>query len=395
MRFEDAIALRTGRLAAVVLALVALLALGGCGDDDEPAGARSSVLPGGSWEATLEAARGQTVRWWMYGGDARVNRYVDGEVKPRAAQLGVTLRRVPIDDTASAVQRVAAERRAGRDEGGAVDLIWINGENFAQGKRDGLWLRGWAPLLPNARLLDDDPTLERDFGVPVDGQESPWSRAALVFAYDRERTPRPPRDLQALLDYAREHPGRITYPAPPDFTGSAFVRFVVQTLGEDRAFEYLRELEPLLWRGGRTHPKSEAELNRLFGDGQVDLAMSYDPAFVATAVHRGTMPRSARPLVLEGRTLQNVSFVTIPANAAHRAGALVVANLLLDPVLQAKKADPRVLGLPSVLPDDALPDTSEAPPSPYVLDDLGTPIAELPAERVPELERRWKREVRR
>ncbi|MBW3652453.1 MAG: ABC transporter substrate-binding protein, partial [Actinobacteria bacterium] len=311
-------------------------------------------------------------------------------------ELGITLRRVPVDDTASAVQRVAAEMRAGRDEGGAVDLIWINGENFAQGKRDGLWLRDWAPQLPNARLLeDDDPTLTRDFGVPVDGQESPWSRAALVFAYDRERTPRPPRDLDALLEYARAHPGRITYPAPPDFTGSAFVRFVVQTLGEDRAFEYLRELEPLLWRGGRTHPKSEAELNRLFGNGQVDLAMSYDPGFVANAVRQGTMPRSARPLVLEGRTLQNVSFVTIPANAANRAGALVVANLLLDPVLQAKKADPRVIGLPSVLPDAALPDDAEAPPSPYVLDDLGTAIAELPAHRVPELDRRWKREVLR
>lgn len=381
---------------AIVLALLAVLALAGCGGEDEPESAAASVLPGGSWEATLDAARGQTVHWWMYGGDARVNRYVDEEVTPRAAQLGIALRRVPVDDTASAVQRVAAELRAGRDDDGAVDLIWINGENFAQGNRDGLWLRAWAPLLPNARLLaDDDATLTHDFGVPVEGQESPWSRAALVFAYDRERTPRPPRDLAALLEYAREHPGRITYPAPPDFTGSAFVRFVVQTLGEDRAFEYLRELEPLLWRGGRTHPKSEAELNRLFGNGQVDLAMSYDPAFVATGVRQGAMPPSARPLVLEGRTLQNVSFVTIPANAADRAAALVVANLLLDPVLQAKKADPEMLGLPSVLPAEALPDWSRPARSPYLLDDLGEAVAELPAARVPELDRRWKREVLR
>ena len=384
------------RSAAATLALMTLFALAGCGGEGGSQTARASVLPGGSWEATLDAARGQTVRWWMYGGDERVNRYVDEQVAPRAEQLGMTLRRVPVDDTASAVQRVAAEQRAGRDDGGAVDLIWINGENFAQGKRDGLWLPDWAPRLPNARLLDEgDATLTTDFGVPVDGRESPWSRAALVFAYDRERTPRPPRDLDALLEHARENPGRITYPAPPDFTGSAFARFVVQTLGEDRAFEYLRELEPLLWRGGRTHPKSEAELNRLFGDGQVDIAMSYDPGFVATAVRQGSMPRSARPLVLEGRTLQNVSFVTIPANAANRAGALVVANLLLDPVLQAKKADPRVIGLPSVLPADALPEGSEAPASPYVLDDLGEAVAELPAERVPELDRRWKREVLR
>jgi putative spermidine/putrescine transport system substrate-binding protein len=384
-------------LVFAVLLAVAALALAACGGDRGVASeTRSSVLPGGSWPATLEQARGQTVRWWLYGGDERINRYVDERVAPRAARLGVTLRRVAIDDTASAVQRVAAELRAGRDSGGAVDLIWINGENFAQGKADGLWLRDWSSRLPNARRLDvSDPTLKRDFGVAVDGQESPWSRAALVFAYDRARMPQPPRDLDELLDYAGAHPGRITYPAPPDFTGSAFVRFVVQTKGEAAAFAYLRELQPLLWREGRSHPKSEAELNRLFGDGKVDLAMSYDPGFVQTGVRQGTFAGSARPLVLEGRTLQNVSFVTIPANAAHRAGALVIADLLLDPALQARKADADVLGVPSVLPVGALPGTKSHGASPYLLRDFGTPIAELRADRVSVLERRWRREVLR
>lgn len=384
------------RLVVAVLLVVAALALAACGGDRAvTSGAQSTALPGGSWQTTLDRARGQTVRWWLYGGDERVNRYIDERVAPRAARLGIRLRRVPIDDTASAVQRVASELRAGRDSDGGVDLIWINGENFAQGKADGLWLREWAGRLPNARLLDGgDPALTRDFGVPVGGQESPWSRAALVFAYDRVRM-RPPRDLDGLLAYARAHPGRITYPAPPDFTGSAFVRFVVQTKGEAAAFAYLRELQPLLWRGGRSHPKSEAELNRLFGDGTVDVAMSYDPGFVQTAVRQGTFADTARPLVLEGRTLQNVSFVTIPVNAARRAGALVIANLLLDPQLQAQKADPNVLGAPSVLPADALPATTSRGASAYLLRDFGTPIAELPADRVSVLERRWKREVLR
>ncbi len=384
------------RLTLAALPVIAALALAACGNDRASAPAtQSTVLPGDSWATTLDRARGQTVRWWLYGGDERINRYIDERVAPRAARLGVTLRRVAIDDTASAVQRVASELRAGRDSGGGVDLIWINGENFAQGKTDGLWLRDWAARLPNARLLDaGDPALTRDFGVPVDGQESPWSRAALVFAYDRARTPRPPHDLDGLLEYARAQPGRVTYPAPPDFTGSAFVRFVVQTKGEAAAFTYLRRLEPLLWRGGRSHPKSEAELNRLFGDGKVDLAMSYDPGFVQTAVRQGTFAGSARPLVLEGRTLQNVSFVTIPVNASHRAGALVVANLLLDPQLQAQKADPDVLGAPSVLPAGALP-AATTRASAYLLRDFGSPVAELPASRVTGLERRWKREVLR
>ena len=177
--------------------------------------------------------------------------------------------------------------------------------------------------------------------MPVEGQESPWSRGLFVFAYDSARIADPPRTFEELLAYAQANPGRVTYPAPPDFTGSAFVRQVVQGLGEEEGFAYLRELQPLLWQQGRTHPGSEAELTQLFGDGQVDLAMSYDPSFVETGVRQGRMPETARPFVLDHGTLYNVSFVTIPANAANRAGALVVANLLLDPELQAIKAQRR------------------------------------------------------
>jgi putative spermidine/putrescine transport system substrate-binding protein len=92
--------------------------------------------------------------------------------------------------------------------------------------------------------------------------------------------------------------------------------------------------------------------------------------------------------------------VTIPADAAHRAGAKVVANLLLEPRQQAIKADPDVLGNPTVLDLDRLSDEararfSGARSSPYLLDDVGRPRAELPADDVPKLERRWKREILR
>jgi putative spermidine/putrescine transport system substrate-binding protein len=366
-----------------------------------PAAAQRTGLDGegtGSldWDAVRDAADGQTVRWWLYGGDERVNRYIDDYVIPAASELGVTLERVPITDTADAVQRVVAEVQAG-ETAGSVDLIWINGENFALGKRAGLWLQGWAEELPNHRYLDP-ATVATDFGVAVDGQESAWSRALFVYAHDTARTPTPPRTFDELLAYARAHPGRLTYPAPPDFTGSAFVRQVVQAFGEEEAFRYLRELEPLLWRQGRAHPGSAAELNQLFGDGQVHLAMSYDPSFVETAVAQGSFPDTARPFALDHGTLNNVSYVTIPANAGSREGALVVADLLLDPGLQAEKATPDVLGVPTVLDLSRLHggerDLFEATTdTPYLLSDPGELLAELPVERVEALERRWRDEV--
>lgn len=343
------------------------------------------------------------MRFWMYGGDDKVNAYIDDRVAPALSRLGVTLRRVPISDTANAVQRVVAERRAGKTSSGGVDLIWINGENFATGKQAALWLTDWSTALPNAQRFVNqrDPSISTDFKVPVDGQESPWWRAAFVYAYDSARVSDPPRDFDALLAWAQAHPGRFTYPAPPDYTGSSFLRQVVAAKGEDAAFAYLRALKPHLYRKGRVFPKSQAELEQLFGDGQVDFAMAYDANFVNADVRKGLFPRTARPLIIGEGALVNVSFVTIPANAAHPDAAKVLANVLLDPRLQAQKADPRVLGNPTVLDLGKLGgrrasfEAQAAGAGPYALTDFGTPVTELAAAQVAPLEKRWTAEVLR
>ncbi len=389
------------RLVATAATLLIIGVLAACGESNQPTSSTTPAAAPDGFDATLRAARGQTVRWWLYGGDDRINAYVDDVVAPAAQKLGVTVKRIPITDTADAVQRVVAQRRAGKTSGGAVDLIWLNGENFASGKQAGLWLKDWATELPNARryVNPTDPSIAKDFQVPVDGQESPWQRAAFVFAHDAAKVKTPPRDLDALLAYAKQHPGRVTYPAPPDFTGSAFVRQVVATKGEDGAFAYLKALKPYLYRKGTTYPKSEAELNTLFGDGKVDFAMSYDAAFVSSAVRKGQFPKSARPYVLGKGALQNTSYVTIPADAAHRAGALVLANLLLSPELQAAKQAPSSLGNPTVLDLARLGAKRKlfegTTAGPYLLTDLGTPVPELAADKVAPLEQRWTREVLR
>lgn len=386
------------RLRPLLAAFAALLVLSACGG-----GSSSGPAPGatGDFAAVERQARGQTVRWWMYGGDPRINRFVDRYVVPAARAKGVRLQRVPVTDTADALARIVAERRAGKRSGGGVDLVWLNGENFATGKSSGLWLRDWAGALPGAAKVDaTSPLIASDFRVPVDGQESPWSGAAFVFVRDAARTARPPRTFGELLAYAKAHPGRVAYPAPPDFTGSAFVRQVVQRAGSVRAgIAYLRELEPFTYREGRVHPKSEQELSQLFADGKVDFAMSYSANVVDDAVRKGTFPRTARPFLIGGGALQNTSYVTIPSNAAHPAGAKVVADLLLTPRLQAIAQDPKVLGLPTVLRLDRLSAADrgrfDAVASPYLLRSFGTALTELAADRVAPIEEAWKREVLR
>lgn len=387
----------TRELGALATLLLLVVLAAACAADS---GTAAEPLDPADWTTVTAAADGQTVRWWMYGGDQRVNAFVDEHVAPAAADLGVTIERVPLADTADALRRIRAARDAGREDGG-VDLLWINGLNFAAGKAEGLWLRDWATRLPRADLVDwEDETIATDFGVAVEGQSSPWARAAFVFAHDTARLPEPPRTVRELLAWVQENPGAFTYPAPPDFTGSAFVRQVVQSLGEDEALAALADRLPQQWRDGAALPANEAELNQLFGDGQVDIAMSYDPTFVATGVAQGGFPPTTRPFTLEDGTLQNTSYVTVPSSARNAAGALVVADLLLDPALQAAMGDPEVWGMPTVL-DPARLDPAqrealeEARGGPHVLDGLGARLTELPADRVEALDRRWREEVLR
>ncbi|WP_026535816.1 ABC transporter substrate-binding protein, partial [Arthrobacter sp. H14] len=175
----------------------------------------------------LAEADGQTVDLWMYGGDQQGNKYVDDVLAPAAAQQGVELRRVPVADTADAVNRVLTELQAGRDDG-SVDLVWVNGANFGTGKQAGAWRCGWTNLLPNMEYTDpDDPLITHDFGIPVDGCEAPWHKAQFTYVYNSEAITDPPTSLEGILEWAEENPGRFTYPAPPDFTGSVFLREVL------------------------------------------------------------------------------------------------------------------------------------------------------------------------
>jgi len=319
---------------------------------------------GNDWDDILQRAKGQTVDWYMWGGFPSTNAYVNGFVAPAVKErYGITLRQVPITDIAEVISKLLVEKQAGKDTGGQADLLWINGENFRTAKRNDLLFGPFADLLPNQRLVDwSRPSVFNDFGEPVESLESPWGSAQVVMIYDNVRTPNPPRSMRDLLDWVRNHPGRFAYPAPPDFTGSVFVRHVFYHVSGDvgawqgpmdesrytktaaESFRILRELAPSLWRGGKTYPENPERLSQLFADGEVDFAISYHPAEASKKISDGLYPGSVRTFVFEEGTISNTHFVAIPFNAEHKEGAMVVADFLLSPEAQLQKADPAVWG---------------------------------------------------
>ncbi len=368
------------------------------------------------WDAVLEAAAGQTVYWNAWAGDSRTNRYIDWVAEQMQAEFEVEVTHVKLDDTSSAVARVLAEKQAGNDDDGSIDLVWINGENFAAMREQNLLFGPFTESLPNFALTDPDnnPEVVTDFTLPTDGYESPWGKAQITFYYDSAQTDTPPQSIDALLGWVKENPGQFSYPRIPDFTGSTFLKQALIELTDqndalyqpvvDSEFEdittplwrYLDALHPNLWRSGRSFPDSGPHLRNLMSDGELSLAFSFYPTDAAVAVREHELPDSVRSYVLEGGTLGNVHFVAIPYNSPHKAGAMTLANFLLSPRAQATKQSLDMWGDRSVLAinqlkesDQALFEQGGSHPSALPADALSNTLAEPHPSWMTALQEAW------
>lgn len=314
------------------------------------------------WDTVLEAARGQTVNWYIWGGSESINQFVDTFYgQPLQEQYGITLKRVPLNDTVDAVNQVLSEKEAGQDPG-QVDLIWINGENFASLKQADMLYSGWTRTLPNSAFVDwDNPAVNLDFGEPIADRESPWSSAQFQFIYDSARMDAEtlPRSYAELKTWACENPGRFTYiaPGPGAFQGTRFVKGALfelsggaepwltfdQALWDEWSpplWSYFNDIKPCLWREGETYPKDENELHSLFANREVDFSITQAIAGAGPLIEQGLVPETARAFVFDDYMIGDFNYVAIPKNAPNKAAALVLANLILDPTLQAAQILP-------------------------------------------------------
>lgn len=370
------------------------------------------------WDQILEKAKGTTVTFYGWGGDETRNNWLNGPVAEHVKEnFDITLEVVGmnIDEILS---KLSGEKAANTEKG-SIDMIWINGENFYSAKENGLLWGPFTEMLPNmeAYIDLDDPETIADFSTPIENYEAPYGKAQLAFFHDKAVTEKAPASAEELLEFAKNNKGKVTYPALPDFTGSAFVRNMIYEIvgweqfqdmeadketvkkAIDPALEYLRSLNPYLWSEGKTFPESSNTLDTMFADGEVIMNMSYNPFAASNGIAQGIYSETTETFVFDKGTIGNTSYMGIAFDSPNKEGAMVVINAIISADLQLSQYE-NLRTLP-VVQFDKLSDEEKAA---FDKVDLGKGalsqetllahrLPEMPAKLVPIIEEIWLEEV--
>ncbi len=353
------------------------------------------------WSEIEKKARGTTVNLMMWTGDPLINAYMQNYVVPNVKKrLGIDLK-IASGQGNLIVQALLAELQAGKTES-ELDLLWINGETFYQLREIDALFGPWTDNLPNAQYIDfSNPFIGIDFQQPVDGFECPWGNVQMALIYNSAQIPNPPQDRQALAAFLKEHPGKFTF--DNQFTGMTFLKsLLIDIAGGAKELEggfdekkyltyskelwaYLKNIQPYLWRAGKTFPENVAVIHQLYASGELWFTMSNNDNEVDNKVTQGLFPASSRAYVWKSGLIQNTHYQGIPQLSKNKAGAMAVVNFLISPEAQLKKQDPAVWGDGLVLDVKKLPQTwqtqwQKLPPRKYV-----APRSELNTRALPEL----------
>lgn len=375
-------------------------------------------LESASWDEIVKAAKGTTVTFYGWGGDENRNNWLNGTVADYVKEnYDITLEVVGMDIN-DILAKLSGEKQAGTDKG-SIDMIWINGENFYSAKDNGLLGGPFTEKLPNmeAYIDLDDPETLNDFCMPIEGYEAPYAKAQMVLFNDSAVTEEAPANAEEFKEYCKKYQGKVTYPALPDFTGSAFVRNIIyeicgweqfQTMEADYdtvkaaiepALEYLRQLNPYLWNEGKTFPESSTTVDAMFADGELVMNMSYGPFSVATGIAQGIYTDTTRTFVFDNGTIGNTNYMAIAFDSPNKAGAMVVINAIISAEMQLTQYA-ELKELPVV----ATEKLSEEEKAAFDAVDLGQGVLsqadllahrlpEMPANLVPIIEEIWLNEV--
>lgn len=241
--------------------------------------------------------------------------------------------------------KLKAQQAAGRVD---ISLVLAGTDALADGVAENLW----EPLLPVHQ--DAMPNFRQEAF-----QEGAWGMQALaqghgvcfsyspagpLLEYMPSAVPTPPRTVEDLLAWARQHPGRYFYSRPNgSFPGRNFMQGLPYMIGDkdpkdprngwDETWSYLEEL-------GKTidyYPNGTASMIREFAQGTRDIVPStvgwdFNPRAL------GVVPKEAKIATFKNfRWITDADYMAVPRGAeqAQLAVAVHFLNYMLTPAAQA------------------------------------------------------------
>ncbi|UPA31563.1 ABC transporter substrate-binding protein [Terrisporobacter glycolicus] len=342
------------KIISILMCAIIMLSMVACKKSNDTA----TNVDNMKWEEVLEKAKGSTVTFYGWGGDEELNAWLDDVFAPKMKEkYDIKMERVPMDID-QVLSQLSGEIQAG-EEDGSIDMIWINGENFKSAKENNMLYGPFLEKLPNAdKYLDLNANENKnDFGFPTKGYEAPYGKAQLVFMNDSAVTKEEPSSTKELLEFAKENKGKVTYPALPDFTGSAFVRNVIydicgyeqfQDMKEDKetvkkaikpALDYLVELNKYLWNEGKSFPADSTQLDNMFKDNEVVMNMTYSAYAVARGIENRSYTDTTKTFLFDKGTIGNTNYMAIAKNSGNKAGAMVAINEMISAEIQVSRLE--------------------------------------------------------
>lgn len=311
-----------------------------------------------TWTDVKSAAYGRTVKIWMYGPGAASSWFNDWLAAKLSAEYAISLNMTYLSSTTAAVNQIAAEFAAGDTEsGGAIDMVWINGDNFYNAKTAGYLWGPWATKVPSEENFDwTAAELAYDFGTSTEGRSMPFFSAQIILIYNTQfiSNAQLPASMDELVTACTDsaHPlyRKFAYPDPTaDYVGSAFIRMFLLEFGggylnfegdynlgtyeanKAPALAKLSTLQSGLFQNGGSSPyfcTSWTDCSAKFASGDIYMTLAYSATYAGTQMAAGVYPSSTSSYVPDSGSLSNVNFFAIPGNSDEKLAASVVGNYI-------------------------------------------------------------------
>lgn len=272
----------------------------------------------------------------------------------------ITYARAPAPELAG---KLRAQQGAGRSD---IDLVLSGSDGLAAGLELGLWER----LLPgHAAALPDLAAILEPAALNLTRAQGQGYAVALCYYPSGPlleclpaRVPELPATAEALLDWAKAHPGRFMYARPDNSgPGRTFMMGLPYVLGDkdpadpvagwDKTWAYLREL-------GRTieyYPAGTSATMKELGEGSRDIIAS-TTGWDINPRALGIVPKEAEVGTLKGfHWISDADYMCVPKGLPPERLDLVLELMafLLQPKMQAYAYDegflypgPAVRGVP-------------------------------------------------